>query len=187
MKAKPVSRSEAPAEAASWSIRIPSASRTSADPARDVIARLPCFATGTPPAATTRAALVEMLNVPLPSPPVPTTSIAPSGASTRTTRSRIAASRSRPAPRRSRRASEGPSAGPPAGPASPRRPSRHPLRRGRLRATSVPPSTIVARAARTSSLIGSLSRPRPRGPLQTCRSPSPRRSAPPSRPWRTTR
>ena len=59
-------------------------------PAFEVIARLPCLATGTPAAAATSAAVVEMLNVPLPSPPVPTTSIAPSGASTRTTRSRIA-------------------------------------------------------------------------------------------------
>ena len=82
MNAKPCSRSAAPADAASWSIRMPSASSTSADPAREVIARLPCLATGTPAAATTSAAVVEMLNVPLPSPPVPTTSIAPSGAST---------------------------------------------------------------------------------------------------------
>ena len=55
-----------------------------------MIARLPCFATGTPAAATTSEAAVEMLNVPLPSPPVPTRSIVPGGASTRTTRSRIA-------------------------------------------------------------------------------------------------
>ena len=73
----------ASALAASWSIRTPSASSTSAEPAWDVIARLPCFATGIPAAATTSAAVVEMLNVPEPSPPVPTTSIAPSGASTR--------------------------------------------------------------------------------------------------------
>ena len=42
----------------------PSASSTSAEPDRDVIARLPCLATGTPAAATTSAAVVEMLNVP---------------------------------------------------------------------------------------------------------------------------
>ncbi len=82
--------SAAAAESASWSIRTPSASRTSADPDRDVIARLPCLATGTPAAATMTAAVVEMLNVPEPSPPVPTMSIAPAGASTRRTRSRIA-------------------------------------------------------------------------------------------------
>ena len=55
-----------------------------------MIARLPCLATGTPAAATTRAEVVEMLNVPELSPPVPTTSIVPAGASTRRTRSRIA-------------------------------------------------------------------------------------------------
>ncbi len=32
---------------------------------------MPCFATGTPAPATTIAAIVEMLNVPLRSPPVP--------------------------------------------------------------------------------------------------------------------
>ena len=64
---------------ASWSMRTPSASSTSAEPDFDVIARLPCLATGTPAAATTSAAVVEMLNVPEPSPPVPTTSIVPVG------------------------------------------------------------------------------------------------------------
>src|SRR6185436_19291870 len=39
--------------------------------------RLPCFATWTPPAAATRAAAVEMLNVPRPSPPVPQVSTTP--------------------------------------------------------------------------------------------------------------
>ena len=87
--AKPRLRSAVAAESASWSIRMPSASSTSADPERDVIARLPCFATGTPAAATMNAEVVEMLNVPEPSPPVPTMSIAPTGASTRRTRSRI--------------------------------------------------------------------------------------------------
>ena len=37
----------------------------------DDAARLPCLATGTPAPATTIAATVEMLNVPLRSPPVP--------------------------------------------------------------------------------------------------------------------
>ena len=74
-----------------------------------VMARLPCFATGMPDAATTRAAVVEMLNVPLPSPPVPTTSIAPSGASTRERRARASPRRTRRARRPSRRASAGPS------------------------------------------------------------------------------
>ena len=88
--AKPTFRRAAAAESASWSIRTPSASSTSAEPDRDVIARLPCFATGTPDAATMSAAAVEMLKVPEPSPPVPTTSTAPAGASTCRTRSRIA-------------------------------------------------------------------------------------------------
>ncbi len=61
------------------------------EPDAEVIARFPCFATGIPAAATTSAAVVEMLKVPLRSPPVPHMSIAPAGASTRMTRSRIAA------------------------------------------------------------------------------------------------
>ena len=43
----------------------PSASRTSAEPQAEVMARFPCLATGTPAAATTSAAAVEMLKVPL--------------------------------------------------------------------------------------------------------------------------
>ena len=42
---------------------------------------MPCLATGTPAAAVTMAAPVEMLRVPLLSPPVPQVSMAPSGAS----------------------------------------------------------------------------------------------------------
>ena len=57
--------------AASRSILTPSASSRSAEPQCDEAARLPCFATGTPAPATTIAAIVEMLNVPLRSPPVP--------------------------------------------------------------------------------------------------------------------
>src|SRR5438477_475281 len=49
----------------------PSAARTSALPLRLDAARLPCLTTGTPAAAITRAAVVLMLNVPAPSPPVP--------------------------------------------------------------------------------------------------------------------
>ena len=40
-------------------------------PAGPVMERLPCLATCTPAPATTKAATVEMLNVPAPSPPVP--------------------------------------------------------------------------------------------------------------------
>ena len=62
------------------SVRMPSASSTSAAPERDEAARLPCFATGTPQAATTIATAVETFSVFWPSPPVPQTSIAPAGA-----------------------------------------------------------------------------------------------------------
>ena len=63
-------------------------------------------------------------------------------------------SRSRPARRRSRRASAGPSAARRAGPASPRRPSPRPSPPRASSIDRVPPSTIVASAARTCSLIG---------------------------------
>ena len=49
----------------------PRASKTSADPQREVTARLPCLATSAPAAAATRAAPVEMLKVAGPPPPVP--------------------------------------------------------------------------------------------------------------------
>ena len=49
----------------------PAASRTSALPERLETERLPCLATLPPAAATTKAAVVEMLKVAAPSPPVP--------------------------------------------------------------------------------------------------------------------
>ena len=52
---------------------------------------MPCLATGTPQAAAISAASVEILRVPCPSPPVPTMSIAPGGAATRSIRARKAA------------------------------------------------------------------------------------------------
>ena len=52
----------------------PNASSTSAAPDLEEAARLPCFATGTPPAAITRAEVVEILKELAPSPPVPTIS-----------------------------------------------------------------------------------------------------------------
>ena len=156
--AKPSSRIARPAESASWSIRMPSASSTSAEPDLEVIARLPCLATGTPQDATTSAAVVEMLNVPEPSPPVPTMSIVPSGASTRTTRSRIAdakpASSSTVSPRIRRPMSRAASCD---GVASPS--ITAPIARRASSIESVRPSTIAASAARTWSLIG---RPRRR-------------------------
>ena len=74
MKPTPVRRTHAATCSQVRSIRTPSASSTSAAPERDVTPRLPCFATGTPAPATTKAAVVEMLKVCRRSPPVPTTS-----------------------------------------------------------------------------------------------------------------
>src|SRR5262245_8949025 len=68
------------------SILTPSAASTSAEPEREEIELLPCLATGTPAPATTKAAQVEILWVPLASPPVPQVSMAPSGACTATAR-----------------------------------------------------------------------------------------------------
>src|SRR5680860_1435277 len=60
----------------------PRAASTSAEPDREETERLPCLATGTPAPATTKAVHVEMLCVPLASPPVPHVSMAPTGART---------------------------------------------------------------------------------------------------------
>ena len=90
MKPIPAPRIERSTSATSASMLTPSAVRTSAEPARDDSARLPCLATGTPQAATTIAAAVEMLKVPDASPPVPQVSIAVSGARTLSMRSRSA-------------------------------------------------------------------------------------------------
>ena len=72
-------------------IDTPKASRTSADPHLLVMPRLPCLATGTPAAATTKADAVETLKLPLASPPVPQVSTSSSWRSevTRTAFSRI--------------------------------------------------------------------------------------------------
>src|SRR5918997_2117560 len=63
-------------------ISAPSASRTSAEPAWLVAARLPCLAITTPAPRAANAAAVETLIVPLASPPVPQVSTTPSGAFT---------------------------------------------------------------------------------------------------------
>ena len=65
----PASSTQRVTPAGPRSTATPSASSTSADPARDEAARLPCLQTFPPAAATTRAARVETLIVPLPSPP----------------------------------------------------------------------------------------------------------------------
>jgi len=74
----PICSSASPIRSSEISIRTPSASSTSAEPARELIDRLPCFATRAPAPATTNAAHVEMLNVPFASPPVPHVSTIPS-------------------------------------------------------------------------------------------------------------
>ena len=67
----------------------PSAASTSEAPEIEDTERLPCLAILTPAPAATSDAQVETLNVPWPSPPVPTMSTAPAGASTRVIFSRI--------------------------------------------------------------------------------------------------
>jgi hypothetical protein len=57
------------------SITTPRASSTSAEPASDDDARPPCLQTGTPAPATTMAAIVDTLILPLRSPPVPQVSM----------------------------------------------------------------------------------------------------------------
>src|SRR5258706_695795 len=61
----------APVSSGVRSIGTPSASRTSALPHLEEIERLPCLATETPAAAATKAAAVDRLRLPEPSPPVP--------------------------------------------------------------------------------------------------------------------
>src|SRR6478609_12007766 len=90
MKPIPASATQRPTWAGVRSILTPREASTSAAPERDDSARLPCFATGTPAPATMKAAQVETLTEPEPSPPVPTTSMASGGASTRSILERIA-------------------------------------------------------------------------------------------------
>jgi anthranilate phosphoribosyltransferase len=76
MKAIPTSSKTCFVWVASSSITAPSASRTSAEPTLEDAERLLCLMMGTPAPATTKAAVVEILNVPDLSPPVPTKSTA---------------------------------------------------------------------------------------------------------------
>ena len=69
----------------------PRASRQSAVPHWEEAARLPCLATFPPPAAVTRAAVVEMLKLWALSPPVPTISMRSIPVSTRVAWARMAA------------------------------------------------------------------------------------------------
>src|SRR6185503_4925124 len=82
MKPTPASRTHAATPVGPRSIFTPRASSTSALPHWLDAARLPCFATCPPAPATTSAVIVEMLMLFERSPPVPTTSIAPSSTTT---------------------------------------------------------------------------------------------------------
>ena len=87
----PHSSMHAATAAGGSSTSTPSAASTSALPHFEETARLPCLATRAPPAAATKAAVVEMLNVCEESPPVPQVSIRRScETSTRAARSRSA-------------------------------------------------------------------------------------------------
>ena len=90
-----IARAASSGESEMW---IPSSSSRSALPHCAVMDRLPCLATCTPAPATTKAAIVEILNVDPPSPPVP--QVSSSGdesmrASTRAAFSRIARAKPR--------------------------------------------------------------------------------------------
>src|SRR6266436_1521138 len=78
-KPMPISRTERPATASGRSMFTPRASRASAEPLRELTERLPCLATRAPAAAATIAEAVDMLNVPVSSPPVPHVSTSPVG------------------------------------------------------------------------------------------------------------
>ena len=82
MKPMPISSIALSTTAGSAISFMPSPESTSAAPDFEEMLLFPCLATGTPAAATTIAAAVEIFSVPLPSPPVPTISVAPSGALT---------------------------------------------------------------------------------------------------------
>ena len=67
----PTASMQAPTCSGGRSILTPKASKTSAPPTVPDMARLPCLATVKPEPAAMNAAVVEMLNVPRRSPPVP--------------------------------------------------------------------------------------------------------------------
>src|SRR5207248_8107681 len=90
MKPMPAPYTQRPTCSGLRSIFTPRDDNTSAAPARDDSARLPCLATGTPAPATMKEAQVDTLTDPEPSPPVPTTSTASAGAVTRSIFERIA-------------------------------------------------------------------------------------------------
>ena len=89
MKHKPTSSNAACRIEKSASTLMPNALCTSVVPDFEEAARLPCLAMGTPQPATTKVAAVEIFNVPVPSPPVPTMSMASDGGFSFLIRSRI--------------------------------------------------------------------------------------------------
>ena len=90
-KHMPASRSSSTQRAGLWLMFTPRASRQSAVPLLEEAARLPCLATFMPPAAATRAEVVEMLKLWALSPPVPTISNTSMPVSTLVAWSRMAA------------------------------------------------------------------------------------------------
>jgi hypothetical protein len=89
----PASSTQRATPAAGRSMTTPRASSTSAVPDAEDAARLPCLATGTPAAAVTIAAIVEMFTVWAPSPPVPTMSTQSTGRLTGVASSTMVAAR----------------------------------------------------------------------------------------------
>src|ERR687890_2025909 len=86
----PTSSMHRPTSSGPSPISAPRASRTSAEPAWLVAARLPCLAITTPAPRATNAAAVEILMVPFASPPVPQVSTTPTGAATFSEKRRMA-------------------------------------------------------------------------------------------------
>src|ERR1041385_4455266 len=84
MKPMPAFLMQRATQSAFTSIFTPRTLSTSAEPVRLLAERAPCLAIGTPIPAAISAAAVEMLNVALPSPPVPQVSTVSGGAATRT-------------------------------------------------------------------------------------------------------
>src|SRR6266545_5973985 len=152
MKPTPTSRTHCATPSGPRSIFTPSASSTSALPHWLDDARLPCFATRPPAPATTTAVIVEILMLFDRSPPVPTTSIAPSSTATRTAlaRSTLAnpAISSGVSPRMCRAASSAPSCAAVASPAM-----TEPITDSASARVSVFPPATIPSASRASKEV----------------------------------
>src|SRR5206468_7656562 len=161
MKPTPTSRTHWATPSGPRSILTPSASSTSALPHRLDAARLPCFATRPPAPATTSAVMVEMLMLFERSPPVPTTSIAPSSTTTRRAFARIAlanpAISSAVSPRTCSAARSAPSCAAVASPAM-----TEPIAASASARDSVLPDAMIPSASRASKEILQHAHPVPR-------------------------